>query len=315
MKRILMAVGLLLALGAVLSGCGGTQNGTEGGNPTFDQSVVGKSVTLLPRSSGYMYSVKIVTETGVTITRTTYGSGAAPIASQPVDDEAIYKVIGQTSGTETVDAAVTFYPDGSIGISAKFSDGQKVEIIFIFDEEYNITSVTLSVNDVSIPTTFNISPSPSTPVEGSGGSSGTGGSQPDTTTLAYTSSDDVMKFVSTICRRMAECFSMTVQQREDCGEGVGLSVELTDNFGIEPANTMSLEDVSEMIEENESPYYFSVNGASYENCIYDLNDLSCAEIETGYNMATPSNYSHVENFVPHGSYTCSSVYTAFKPNR
>ena len=83
------------------------------------------------------------------------------------------------------------------------------------------------------------------------------------------------------------------------------NVQVADDFGVEAQeNTVTMQDVVKGI----ATQTYVVDDESYEQCITDLQAVTCEKVAEGFDAADPNYYDNIENMIPEGEGTCSTVF-------
>ncbi len=104
-----------------------------------------------------------------------------------------------------------------------------------------------------------------------------------------------IQLVCGVCERITSCNEELTMSSCIAGIISDDQVQLDDEFGVPVLeNSISMEAVVEGVES--STYVASTT--YLDQCLNDLNALSCSEVDLGYSSADPENFDNVENFIP-----------------
>ena len=119
------------------------------------------------------------------------------------------------------------------------------------------------------------------------------------------STNEAVLLACASCDAIIEC-EPSVQQA-NCLSHLIQSFQLADEFSVPvPENSISFQSVVDGVEDKT----YVADQAQFNQCLLDLEALSCADISTGYSINDPDNFEGVENFIPgdDGTGACGLVF-------
>ncbi|MCB1214286.1 MAG: hypothetical protein KDK66_02295 [Deltaproteobacteria bacterium] len=181
-----------------------------------------------------------------------------------------------TSKAETLNVNLENVTETSFTVRATFADGTNVRLeVSYSSDNKSILSVELFVNEVLEPATFN--------------------TLGDTFACNTDTTNGAEQLSQSICNRIVSC--TTTISCADCNTGLNNSDQLTDEFGL-PFNDGDIT-FGEVISQVDSGS-LSIQSSELNNCLTDINNLTCDDISGGFSESFPNNYQNIENFIPEG---------------
>ncbi|MBU0505463.1 hypothetical protein KJ708_05690 [bacterium] len=130
------------------------------------------------------------------------------------------------------------------------------------------------------------------------GDEGTSGTDPDPEP-----DNAVTDIKEALCDEVTACISYVSDSL--CLAGLNLLTNLTDEFGVTGSGTaLTLEELELAVEAGT----YTSDDTALAQCLTDIEDLSCSEIQSAYSIYNPTNFDDLEDLIPSGTDTCGGVF-------